>query len=43
MHPTQPHHLRAYGDRMGDGMVQMSFVLPIAPSPRAREAAVRFA
>lgn len=43
MHPTQPHHLRAYGDRMGDGMVQLSFVLPIAPSPRAREAAARFA
>jgi len=43
MHPTQPHLLRAYGDRMGDGMVQMSFVLPIPPSARAREAAARFA
>lgn len=43
MHPTQPHLLRAYGDRMGDGMVQMSFVLPIAPSARAKEAATRFA
>ncbi len=43
MHPTSPHLLRAYGDRMGDGMVQLSFVLPIAPSARAREAAARFA
>ncbi|MCU0657589.1 MAG: cobalamin-dependent protein [Polyangiaceae bacterium] len=43
MHPTQPHLLRAYGDRMGDGMVQMSFVLPIPPSAKAREAAARFA
>jgi beta-lysine 5,6-aminomutase beta subunit len=35
--------LRAYGDRQGDGMVQLSFVLELAPSPRAREAAKRFA
>jgi len=33
----------AYGDRDGDGMMQLSFVLPVAPSPRAREAAKRFA
>lgn len=33
----------AYGDREGDGMMQLSFVLPIPPSPRAREAAKRFA
>ena len=43
MHRTEPHLLRAYGDRQGDGMVQMSFVLPIPPSVRAREAAKRFA
>lgn len=44
MHPTQPAKpLRAYGDRQGDGMVQMSFVLELPPSPRAREAAKRFA
>ena len=43
MHMTEPHLLRAYGDRQGDGMVQMSFVLPIPPSARAREAAKRFA
>jgi beta-lysine 5,6-aminomutase beta subunit len=35
--------LRAYGDREGDGMVQMSFTLQILPSDRAREAAKRFA
>jgi len=37
------HLLRAYGDRKDDGMVQMSFVLEITPSARAREAAKRFA
>jgi beta-lysine 5,6-aminomutase beta subunit len=35
--------LRAYGDREGDGMVQLSFVLAIQPGDRAREAAKRFA
>lgn len=35
--------VRAYGDRQGDGMVQMSFTLPIAPSTLAKEAAKRFA
>ncbi len=34
--------LRAYGDREGDGMVQMSFTLEILPGDRAREAAKRF-
>jgi beta-lysine 5,6-aminomutase beta subunit len=34
--------LRAYGDREGDGMVQLSFVLELPPGPRAREAAKRF-
>jgi beta-lysine 5,6-aminomutase beta subunit len=44
MHPTAPQKpLRAYGDREGDGMVQMTFVLQVAPSVRAREAAKRFA
>src|SRR3954454_17420419 len=43
MHPTAPKELRAYGDRQGDGMVQMSFVLEVAPSGKAREAAKRFA
>jgi beta-lysine 5,6-aminomutase beta subunit len=35
--------LRAYGDREGDGMVQMSFTLEVLPGDRAREAAKRFA
>jgi beta-lysine 5,6-aminomutase beta subunit len=35
--------MRAYGDREGDGMVQLSFVLELPPSARAREAAKRFA
>jgi beta-lysine 5,6-aminomutase beta subunit len=35
--------LRAYGDREGDGMVQMSFTLAILPGERAREAGKRFA
>jgi beta-lysine 5,6-aminomutase beta subunit len=44
MHPTAPSKpLRAYGDREGDGTVQMSFVLPVPSGPRAREAAKRFA
>jgi beta-lysine 5,6-aminomutase beta subunit len=35
--------LRAYGDREGDGMVQMSFSLAVDPGDKAREAAKRFA
>lgn len=35
--------LRAYGDRQGDGMIQMSFVLEMPVSARAREAAKKFA
>jgi beta-lysine 5,6-aminomutase beta subunit len=44
MHSTTDRPpLRAYGDRQGDGMVQLSFVLELAPGARAREAAKRFA
>lgn len=43
MSAPSPHLVRAYGDRAGDGMVQLSFVLPLPPSARAREAAKRFA
>ena len=44
MHPTNPHKpLRAYGDRQNDGMIQLSFVLEIPPSARAKEAAKQFA
>ncbi len=35
--------LLAYGDREGDGMVQLAFTLAILPGDRAREAAKRFA
>lgn len=44
MAPTdEPEILRAYGDREGDGMVQLSFTLKLLPGDRAREAAKRFA
>jgi beta-lysine 5,6-aminomutase beta subunit len=43
VHPTEPKLVHAYGDREGDGMVQMSFVLAIPPSVKAKEAAKRFA
>jgi beta-lysine 5,6-aminomutase beta subunit len=35
--------LRAYGDRRGDGMLQMAFVLEVDPSDHARAVAKRFA
>jgi len=35
--------VRAYGDREGDGMVQMTFTLAVMPGDRAKEAAKRFA
>ncbi len=40
MHKTEPKLLRAYGDREGDGMVQMSFTLAMPKSARAKEAAL---
>ena len=45
MHPprNKERALKAYGDRDGDGMVQMSFVLPVVPGAKAREAAKHFA
>jgi len=36
-------HVRAYGDTTGDGMVQLSFTLPIAHDARAEGAAALFA
>ena len=35
--------VRAYGDRRGDGMVQLSFTLELLPSPHSKEAARKFA
>lgn len=34
-----PHALKPYGDAMNDGVVQLSFTLPVAASPEAEEAA----
>ncbi len=36
-----PHFIRPYGDRKEDGVVQLSFVLPVPPSARAKEAALQ--
>lgn len=33
------HHIKPYGDLLGDGAMQLSFTLPMAASPEAREAA----
>ena len=33
--------LKPYGDIMNDGVVQLSFTLPVAASPEAREAAIQ--
>jgi beta-lysine 5,6-aminomutase beta subunit len=35
--------VRPYGDRRDDGVVQLSFVLPVPPGERAREAALELA
>lgn len=35
--------VRPYGDRRDDGVVQLSFVLPVPPGERAREAATQLA
>jgi beta-lysine 5,6-aminomutase beta subunit len=43
MKEDRPKILRAYGDRAGDGLLQLSFTLELPPSPRAKEAARRFA
>jgi beta-lysine 5,6-aminomutase beta subunit len=43
MKEDRPKILRAYGDRAGDGLLQLSFTLELLPSPRAKEAARRFA
>lgn len=43
-HAWTPGELvRPYGDRRDDGVVQLSFVLPIPPGERAREAAAEIA
>jgi beta-lysine 5,6-aminomutase beta subunit len=41
--PAPDEVVRPYGDRRDDGVVQLSFVLPVPPSERAREAAAELA
>lgn len=38
-----PQLIRPYGDRRGDGVVQLSFVLPVPASEKAKEAAAQMA
>ena len=40
---TQPDIIRPYGDTTGDGMVQVSFTLPIPHDKRAEGAALQLA
>jgi beta-lysine 5,6-aminomutase beta subunit len=40
---TSMNLVRAYGDTTGDGMVQLSFTLPVPAGPRAEAAAAAFA
>jgi beta-lysine 5,6-aminomutase beta subunit len=40
--PVDLKNLRPYGDAMNDGRVQVSFTLPVNPSPEAEEAAREF-
>ena len=35
----EKHLIRAYGDRRDDGIIQISFTLPVATSEKAKEAA----
>ena len=39
---AQRQLLRAYGDRRDDGIIQLSFTLPVPLSEKAKEAASRF-
>ncbi|MDQ4008912.1 MAG: cobalamin-dependent protein [Actinomycetota bacterium] len=41
--PTEPPIVRPYGDTTGDGMVQLSFTLPVAYGKRAEGAAAQLA
>jgi beta-lysine 5,6-aminomutase beta subunit len=42
-HPgREKHFIRAYGDRRDDGVIQLSFTLPVTASEKAKEAAKLF-
>lgn len=43
MSDVAPRLVRPYGDRRDDGAIQLSFVLPVPPGERAREAAAELA
>ena len=43
MPAAAPQLIRPYGDRQDDGVVQLSFVLPVPRSEKAKEAALTFA
>ena len=40
--PAEPQVIRAYGDRRDDGVIQLSFTLPVPLSDKAKEAARLF-
>src|SRR5439155_14289806 len=40
---SEKHLIRPYGDRKDDGVVQLSFVLPVPASEKAKEAAAQVA
>jgi beta-lysine 5,6-aminomutase beta subunit len=42
MTDPERHLIRPYGDRRDDGIIQLSFTLPVAASEKAREAASQF-
>ena len=41
--PIEKHLIRPYGDRKDDGVIQLSFVLPVEAGERAKEAAAQVA
>lgn len=43
MNRADPSYLKAYGDTLNDGKVQLSFSLPIEPGPEGKEAARQLA
>jgi beta-lysine 5,6-aminomutase beta subunit len=40
--PASPQPIRPYGDRRDDGVIQLSFTLPVPASEKAKEAAAQF-
>ncbi len=42
MKNLDPKNIRAYGDTLNDGMIQLSFTLPVYKSNKAKEAAIEY-